>query len=231
MKVVGKTPAGIARAVKQKYARVFRDPVVTVSVLEYGSVVENFKQAIWDPQRGPVLKVPIGPDGSVRLPYVGTVRAAGKTIGEFEEQVNASYGKLNSGIKTAIYISEVRGGRIFVFGAVRRPGMLSSEKPITLLQALAMAGGLKPGANANKIGILYWDSKYKPRIRVVSVKRIMEELKIEEDLILPPNSIIYVPLSPVAKLGFFLEQLKRLFLFTGTSLGFSYEIHSAGGGD
>ncbi len=230
--VVGKTTGQIARDVARIYSSEFRDPVVTVSVLEYTSNVKVLKESLGPSQRGLTMRLTVGPDGNISLPYLGSIHAAGRSIGELEEIINRKYAENMEGVKASVLLAEAKGQRIFVFGAVKNPGFFPVNGPVTIIQAISMAGGLTVSGDIHNVGVLYWDDNLKPRVRTVSISRIINDVKVDEDLILPPNSVIYVPLSPIAKVGLFVKQyIKDVIMFNGASLGFSYELHAEDGGD
>ncbi|HLK67801.1 MAG TPA: polysaccharide biosynthesis/export family protein [Bryobacteraceae bacterium] len=88
----------------------------------------------------------IDADGSVSLPLVGRVRAAGLTLAQFQDAVEK---QLHSQVKNPHVVTglvEVRSQPVSVMGQVNTPGteMLQGNK--TLFDVLAMAGGLKPDA-------------------------------------------------------------------------------------
>ncbi len=227
LSVAGKTPDQIARYIAHIYSNEFRDPVVSVIVQRYSSNAEIIEKTLSSSIQGMSLKLTIGSDGKINLPYIGTIDSAGKSVRELETIINELYSQRAKGVKTTVLLAEAKGQRIFVFGAVKKPGLFPVSGPTTIVQAIAMAGGLTTSGDIHKIGVLYWDSDLQPRIRTVSMSRIINNLQLDEDLILPPNSVIYVPFSPVAKVGLFIKQyIKDIFMFNGVSLGFSYELHS-----
>ncbi len=230
--VAGKTTSQIARDVARRYSSEFRDPVVTVSILEYTSNVKALKESLGTSQRGLTMRLTVGPDGSISLPYLGSIHAAGKSVEELENIINRKYSENLRGVKASVLLAEAKGQRIFVFGAVKNPGFFPVSGPVTIVQAISMAGGLTVSGDIHNVGVLYWDDNLQPRVRTISISRIINDLKVDEDLILPPNSVVYVPLSPIAKVGLFVKQyIKDVIMFNGASLGFSYELHSEGGDD
>jgi polysaccharide export outer membrane protein len=88
----------------------------------------------------------IDPDGTVSLPLVGRVPAAGLTVAQFQDKVEKA---LRSQVRNPHVVTglvEVRSQPVSVMGSVNTPGteMLQGQK--TLFDVLAMAGGLKSDA-------------------------------------------------------------------------------------
>lgn len=93
---------------------------------------------------------PINQDGSITLPDIGRVQAAGKTPGELEDYVHglyvpAIYTHLTVTVKTT-------SDRVyFVRGEVKSPGRLIYVGPITVTKAITSAGDFTDFANRHKV--------------------------------------------------------------------------------
>jgi polysaccharide export outer membrane protein len=100
------------------------------------------------------------PDGRISLPLAGSVRVAGRTIGQVQSELSA---RLASGFATppTVFVSvdslaervpaTARTIDIFVLGAANAPGKVEVAPGTTLLQAIAQAGGLSPFAAKKRI--------------------------------------------------------------------------------
>jgi polysaccharide export outer membrane protein len=90
--------------------------------------------------------VRIDPSGYVDLPLIGRVRAGGLTV----QQFNANLGeKLRTYVQTpqvAVTVTESRSQPVSVIGAVNKPGIHQLEGRKTLVDVIALAGGVKPEA-------------------------------------------------------------------------------------
>jgi len=81
----------------------------------------------------------------------------------------------------------------FIVGAVMRPQAIALRKPVTLMEALTMAGGVTKDARTGKARIIRQSTASDPKVEIeVDPKRIRQ--KRETDPILQPNDIIEVPL-------------------------------------
>jgi polysaccharide biosynthesis/export protein len=89
----------------------------------------------------------VEPDGTLALSYAGRLRAAGRTTGALAAQIAALL-RDKGLVKTAQVSVEVQsfGLQVSVLGEVRDPGAFTLDRPITLAQALARAGGLREEA-------------------------------------------------------------------------------------
>jgi polysaccharide export outer membrane protein len=96
----------------------------------------------------------IQPDGTVSYPLVGSVPAAARTPGEVAETITEKLEEFIPDAVVTVELLEAQGYRIYVIGEVNRPGEYQLSQPITVLQALSIAGGLTPFAGTGGIRIL-----------------------------------------------------------------------------
>ena len=94
------------------------------------------------------------PDGMISFPLVGHLQAAGKSASEIEMTIA---GKLDAYIadpEVNVTVTSTRGNVVFVVGKVLKPGPIVMIQSTTVMQALAMAGGLNEFASDNSIKII-----------------------------------------------------------------------------
>src|SRR6185503_12481840 len=96
----------------------------------------------------------LGRDGSSTFPLLGVVNLAGKTVEEAAASLRDALGKdylVNPQI--TLTVVEYAKRRFTVLGQVQKPGSyeLPSEESVTLLQAIAMAGGFTRLAVQGKV--------------------------------------------------------------------------------
>ena len=85
-------------------------------------------------------------DGRVTLPYVGRITLAGLTINDAEKRVAEQLSKYIQHPEVELSVVESHSQPVSVFGAVKNPGAYQLEGRKTLIEVLAMAGGLRPDA-------------------------------------------------------------------------------------
>lgn len=131
----------------------------------------------------------VGPDGSIHLPLGGQIQLEGLTLQQARHQVAQILARYIDDAErvTTVSLSEVRGVRYTVIGEVRRPGVFNSQRFVTVLEALATAGGLSPYAEKNKIYVL----RQKQRIPVAYSATLDEPRR--RNFFLLSGDIIVVP--------------------------------------
>jgi polysaccharide export outer membrane protein len=99
----------------------------------------------------------IRPDGKITLPLVGDVPAAGRTSLELRDAIGSALTEyITNPVVTVIVVEATPLGQvIYVTGEVNKPGSFTlSGGPMSVLQALALAGGFTDFANKKDIRIL-----------------------------------------------------------------------------
>lgn len=93
----------------------------------------------------------VGAQGTIAYPLVGDIRAAGLTVPEFTEALRAALGEF---VRTPSVSVEVTNYRpFFILGEVQRPGTYPYQVDITVMNAVATAGGFTYRANRGRVFI------------------------------------------------------------------------------
>lgn len=96
----------------------------------------------------------VRPDGKITLPLVGDMTATGRTPIELRDALTSSLKEYVTNPVVTVIVVEATAAQVYVVGEVSNPGTQVMQGPLTALQALAQAGGLKEFANAGDIRIL-----------------------------------------------------------------------------
>lgn len=92
--------------------------------------------------------VQVSAGGQIALPLIGKVAAGGKTVAELETEIAQKYGdKYLQSPQVSVFVKEANSQRVTVSGAVNKPGMVPLTGPTTLLQTVAISGGLTAAAD------------------------------------------------------------------------------------
>jgi polysaccharide biosynthesis/export protein len=96
----------------------------------------------------------VRPDGKVTLPLIGDVKATGLTPIELRETISTSLKTYITNPTVTVIVVEATAPLAYVMGEVNHPGAITLQNPLTIIQALALAGGLKDFADAKNIRVL-----------------------------------------------------------------------------
>lgn len=96
----------------------------------------------------------VRPDGRITLPLVGDLVAEGLTSIELRDRIANSLKEYIANPVVTVIVVEVVEPVVYVMGEVNQPGSVPMRGPMTVLQALAVAGGFKEFADTKGIRIL-----------------------------------------------------------------------------
>lgn len=95
----------------------------------------------------------VGDDGTISVPMVGAVKARAQTVEELQQ---ALYTKLNDGVlvKPGVSVQLAQARPIFVIGEVNKPGQYPYTARLSVLAAVAVAGGFTVRADQSKVKVM-----------------------------------------------------------------------------
>ena len=137
--------------------------------------------------------VTVRPDGRISLPLVGDIVATGLTPGELTAEIVTRLKQYKETPAVSVIIQQANSYGIYVLGEVGQPGRYFLKSKTTLLQAITMAGGLRPFAARNRIVVLRWEGKN----REVKLKASYDDIVMKEvanqNIVLKPGDTIVIP--------------------------------------
>ena len=136
--------------------------------------------------------VPVRPDGKISLPLVNDVQAAGLTPMQLREVL---VGKLTAYIprpEVSVIVREVHSFKVSVIGEVKKAGQYELKSRATVLDLIALAGGLTPFASPSRIVVLRQEGTTTTRIPF-NYKKATSSTPPREDVALQPGDVIVVP--------------------------------------
>lgn len=116
---------------------------------------DDLKIEVWGQERFQ-WNAKVQPDGTIVLPLIGQTKAEGSRLKELEAQIAQTLGAQAGGQvpQVRISIAESAGVQFTVSGNVNSPGEFSPGRSVSVIEALALAGGPAPSANLKKIRVL-----------------------------------------------------------------------------
>ncbi len=136
----------------------------------------------------------IQPDGTVSYPLAGSVQAAGRSPDEVAATIKDRLTPFISDAVVTVELLEAQGYRVYVVGEVNRPGEYQLAQPITVLQALSIAGGLTPFAGESGIRILRTDMEGQANIEF-NYNDVASRGEMEKNIFLKSGDTVIVPSS------------------------------------
>lgn len=99
-------------------------------------------------------EVTVRPDGKITLPLLNDIQATGLTPDQLREQVTEQAKRLIEDPNVTVMVKQINSRKVFITGQVGRPGSYPFGARMTVVQLIAMAGGLTEFAKAKDIVII-----------------------------------------------------------------------------
>lgn len=99
-------------------------------------------------------EVPVRPDGKISLPLLNDVQAAGRTALELRDEIARRLKEYVTSPAVTVAVKEINSLKVNVLGQVEKPGVIEVKRRVSVLEAIALAGGLTPFAAPNRMVVL-----------------------------------------------------------------------------
>lgn len=154
---------------------------------------------IWNPLDAPKPLV-VTDSGEVDVPYIGRVMAVDKTCKQLADDIQAALEKdyyKKATVALSLNLANRLVGRIYIWGQVRGQGALDLQmnENLTVGEAILKAGGFADFANKTKVKLVRGtvDGKGEKQTFDLNMVDILENGKIEKDMVVQPGDLIIVP--------------------------------------
>lgn len=137
-------------------------------------------------------KVLVRPDGRISLPLVQDLVAAGISPGELKLKIQASLKDYLNAPNVTVVVDTIQSYRVYVVGKVQKPGAMVVEKPISVLQALALAGGFQDYANSSEITVIR-NQGTETIVFKFNYKDVIQGKSPEQNILLRSGDVVAVP--------------------------------------
>jgi len=134
----------------------------------------------------------VRPDGKFSMPLIGDVIAAGKTTEAINMQIQTKLELFVESPFVSTIIRETTSNRVYVLGEVTTPGAYPIEGSLTVLQALALAGGFTEFAIRDRL-VLLRGSGEKQQKFTLSYRKMLSEPGGEFNMVLQRGDTLVVP--------------------------------------
>jgi polysaccharide biosynthesis/export protein len=137
-------------------------------------------------------KVLVRPDGKISFPLVQDLQAAGTSPDELKRRLEVKLQEFLTSPNVTVIVENIQSYKVFVVGKVQKAGSILTEKPITVLQALSLAGGFQDYAKQTEITILrsMGGQNY---VLQFDYRGVTRGKKAEENILLKSGDVVVVP--------------------------------------
>ncbi len=167
-------------------------PANGIHVLQAGDEIDV--QVYREPELSGLFK--LGAAGEIRHSLIGVVPLAGQTVAGAEAELTRRLGKdylVNP--RVIVKLAATQGAQVVVLGEVKKPGVypLPFGEPLTLLQAIAGAGGFTDLASPDRVSLVRRLPDGGQTTLKIRVSDLLGGKGRQPDVPLEPNDVIMVP--------------------------------------
>ena len=172
-------------------------------------------------------QVAIGPDGGLVFHYTDQIAASGHTLKDVSDIVREKYCKdvlecKNRTSDVKITLRNFVGVRVYVTGEVASPSEIVSTGQISVVQAIAKAGGIRITAQSSQALLMRRDANNQPHIYSIDLASALNGRDPSADIFLQPLDVVYVPRGRLGNVSMAFEFIRNAIPFSvGTSFGIS----------
>ena len=134
----------------------------------------------------------VRPDGKITYPLIGEVQASGRTVKQLQEEILKRLEKFVTDAHVTVILLKAQNYKIYVTGKVNKPGDFLTGKPVNVMQAISMAGGLTPFASPGSIMVLRTVAG-KEMVYPFNYKEVSKGQFLEQNRTLLPGDVVVVP--------------------------------------
>ncbi len=168
--------------------------------------------------------VTVRPDGRISTTLAPSVQAAGLTPEQVAAALRVPYAKELRDPRLTVEVKTPSPVRIYVAGEVPSPGEFLTTGPnLSLVQAVARAGGLRPTGDPDRVVIIRHGEAETPVVLHADYTAAINGANPAADVVLQPFDIVYVPKTGIARVYVWVNQ--HIQQFVPVSWGFSYNVN------
>ncbi len=162
--------------------------------------------------------VTVQPDGFITLRMAGTLHAADLTLPALTAQIETAYASILNQGEVSVTLKEFEHPYFLATGEVGRPGKYDLRGDLTMLQAMAIAGGFTDKAKTSQVVLFRRVSEGYTETKLVDMKRILHARNLAEDLHLHPGDMLFVPRTQFSKIERFIPTSSLGLYLSGAKL-------------
>ncbi|MDO5675269.1 MAG: polysaccharide biosynthesis/export family protein [bacterium] len=186
----GKNPSTLPQQTGQGEAAASADEALVASTYVIG-VGDVLQVSVWkDAELS--RQVTVLPDGVINMPLIGFIQAAGKTVTVLGEEIADRISRFMPDPILDVSVIQSNSMNIYVVGKVRNPGRFSIPVDVSVLQAMAMAGGPDKFADTGDIKI-FRNEGGQTRIFKFDYDDVVAGKRLEQNILLQRGDVVVVP--------------------------------------
>jgi polysaccharide export outer membrane protein len=136
--------------------------------------------------------IAVRPDGMITVPLINDIKAAGTTPDQLREQIQAAAGKYVTDPSVTVVVKTINSRKVFITGQVPKPGQYPLTAPTSVMQLIAMAGGVHEFADTKHILIMRSDGGQQVAMQF-NYDDVLNRKNLQQNIPLLPGDTVVVP--------------------------------------
>lgn len=207
--VAGKTVEQVQKELDKRYEAWVINPGMLVQLIKGETPLEDIINSVdaRAGQGGTGRAATVSPDGTIQLPGLGSIPAIGLTLEEMGREINARYQGRQGGIEVTPILTQRAPTYIYVAGEVAASGRFEMVGPTTAIQAIALAGGFKPGGNVREVVVFRRDQDWRLTATRLDLNGALlgKRPHPSDEIWLRDSDIVLIPKKPIQRVSEFVE--------------------------
>jgi polysaccharide export outer membrane protein len=137
-------------------------------------------------------EVVVRPDGKISLPLINDVQAAGYTPEQLRAELEKAAAKFVAEPNATVVVRQINSRKVYITGNVAKPGTYPLVDDMTVLQLIAVGGGLLEYADAKDIVVMRRENG-KDRQFKFNYKDVVRQRNVAQNIVLKPGDTVVVP--------------------------------------
>lgn len=137
--------------------------------------------------------LPVNPDGNISLPLVGDLMASGRTPVQLQSEIKQRLLVYFSDPEVNVSLQEAKSHKFNIVGEVEKPGSYVMTTALSVLDGIAVAGGLRDFAKETKIYVLRENADGSHTRLPFNYKKVIRGNDLRQNVQLQPRDTIVVP--------------------------------------
>jgi polysaccharide biosynthesis/export protein len=134
----------------------------------------------------------VRPDGKITVPLLNDVAASGLTPEQLRDRIQTAASKFVEDPSVTVVVKAINSRKVYVTGQIAKPGVYPLTAPTTVMQLIAMAGGLHEFADADKILIMRTEDG-KQVAKRFNYEQVRNGRNLNQNIELLPGDTVIVP--------------------------------------
>lgn len=136
--------------------------------------------------------VTVRPDGKITLPLIGDLQASGLKPEALRQHIQQAASKFMTDVNVTVLVKQINSRKVFITGQVANPGAYPLAAPRTVMQLIALAGGLTEYADSKNITIMRAEGD-QSRSYKFNYRDVAKGKQLTQNILLKPSDTIVVP--------------------------------------